>query len=380
MFLKLDVAAPDAPPPRRESARASQLAHSTSEVLPSPASRANMMGMSAYTRSRFGAGLAVAALLCVACESGRARKVDPNLPILEDRSVLSARAKQLQVLQDQFRAGSQSNYTAQRDALLAEEPRAAPWIARWLVSEAVADADRIIARGLVPERIASVDKFKNRPLFRARRELVRLGPTGRRAILVYLLRDRRGQLRELADLLLRAHPHVDAQRDLMKEFEEGNARSRRASVEVLGKLTPNAELEDFLDKALASPDWQLRGNAIRALAQIAKSKERDADKGASSAREELVERAWRIFREDSDEWVRSCAIRALGDVGAVDQVRPLIDTLESLILESRGKEIAAAIKSLRSLTGRAYGSSVARWRQWLDGSRTGSGARRGGGR
>lgn len=309
----------------------------------------------------------VAALLLTSCQSNeKASTADPDRPILEDRQVLDTHRAELQKLQEQFR-GATSVYDDMRRDLLAKEPRVAPWLAKWMVSVAVADADRMIAQGLVPERIVKVPKFYNRPLFRARRELVALGPTGRRAIIVYMLRERRTQLRNLGRFLLAAHDDNALRTALLEEFEKGNEQSRRETLQLLGEIEPDETSRALLTATLGEADWQMRGTAIRALGAFAK-KSRD--------KSDFLKTAWRLHREDSDEWVRGRALLALSDAEAVDQVRPIIERLEALMRENRSKEIPAAIEALRKLTGRDYGSNVSRWREWLEGSSSGRGGPR----
>lgn len=305
-------------------------------------------------------GFAVLALLG-ACAAGPKNSSDPSRPILEDRAVLDRCEKDLEALQQQFGV-SDAAYTDARSALLTKEPRAAPWIAKWMVTMAVADADRWQASGVVPERAGTLEKNRGYPLYRARRELAELGPTGRRAIFVYLLRDRRTQLRSLAKYLLEAHDPAAVRQDLMREYEAGNEPSKREVLSFLAELGPDPASEALLERCLEHPDWQQRGTAIRALGVLAKDR---PDKSA------FVARAWQLATEDRDAWVRGRALLALADAGAVDQVRALVDRLEQVMSGDRGSEIAAAIEALRDLTGRDYGSSVSRWREWLDGSSRG---------
>lgn len=292
-----------------------------------------------------------------ACSSKPRTAVDPTRPILEDAGVLERCKAELEDLQQQFQV-SEASYSTARAALLEKEPRAAPWVAKWMVTMAVADADRWQASGVVPERAGTLEKNQQFPLYRARRELVELGPTGRQAIFVYLLRDRRTQLRSLGKYLLVAHDPAELRADLIREFDAANEPSKREILTLLGDLPPDASCLAFLERSLGDPDWQMRGTAVRSIGRLNKNVDDKQD---------FVARAWRLSEEDSDPWVRGRALIALADAGAVNQVRPLIERLDVLMRDDRGAEIAAAIEALRTLTGRDHGSNVSAWRSWLDG-------------
>jgi len=66
--------------------------------------------------------------------------------------------------------------------------------------------------------------------------------------------------------------------------------------------------------------------------------------------------------ESTNESVVWAAVESLGEMRAVEAVGPLVDLLE------KGCLVVDVCEALRRITGRDFGSDVARWRKWLQSS------------
>jgi len=268
--------------------------------------------------------------------------------------VIQTHAGDLRALEQRFR-NRDPTYPLERDRLLKLDPKLAPWLAKVMVWYAVGDNDKLTQHGLAAEQLEGVKGTEQRTLFLARDELKRLGGAGRAAIRYYLVRDRRTQLRDLGCWLLRVHDPDEVIAMADDELHKGPASSKRAVLRLLGYFGRHDSAKRLLDEFARSEDWQLRGTAVRALARRVPRAEVDQ-------RQAFL---WDVFEHDSDAWVRQEALRALGDLGDVTQVRRLVTTLEGLLKADRPREARAVGAALKALTGHGYGTKVSRWRTWL---------------
>jgi len=311
--------------------------------------------------SRTAALLLVGLAACSATETHPDQQ--PKGSPIEDANLSAASKQELKQLEALFKV-AHVNYAARRTVALASEPRLGPWLAKAVVGYVVGDYDRLKSHGPVPQ-LARIPRFANRTFFRGRRELVVLGDPGRQAIVGYLMRSRRGELRQLSRYLLKAH-QAEVTLALMRvELAAGVPASQRTALQVLADLGKHDAAFKLLEQTTRVANWQLRGTATRVLA-TAMRKRRTGMAGA---------RLWRVFESDDDEFVRRQALLGLGDLADADQVRPLVESLAALMKSDRLAEAKAAGEALRLLTGRSYGTKVRRWREWL-----GNPARRNGGR
>lgn len=119
---------------------------------------------------------------------------------------------------------------------------------------------------------------------------------------------------------------------------------KRGVIKFFGKVRGVAA-EEILLKALVSDEWKLRSAAIYSLGKLRSRKAAPA----------LV----KVLIGENDDYVRSQAASALGDIGDAGLVPDLIDRLDS---EEHGR---IALDLLRCSTGEDFGRDKAKWLAWL---------------
>ena len=300
---------------------------------------------------------------------------------IENEDVLRKHAQDLQRAEQLFLRGDAA-YLSERERIRKLAPGLDAWLAKSIVGHAVQSYDRLPAQWRPIDRLRRLElsaKHRQGLLFRARAELVKLGPAGSQATIRYLLRDRRGQLRTLGRFLLEARPAAERVDLVRAELGAGNPQSKVEALRLLASLpatsqkaggatnAANTAAEEVLAQTLGSSDWRLRGTAIRVRAERNKKQLAEAAARGGQPDPRVIAFFFERADKDSDVWVRKQALLALGDLGQMDAVRPLVAALEGFVKQRKLEEAGAAAQALSQLTGRRYGVAPTRWREWLDG-------------
>ena len=312
----------------------------------------------------FTSGLAIPWI--AACSSTSKARPEP----IENQTVLRRHAEELQRAERMFLSGA-AGYAPERERIRKLAPGLDAWLAKTIVGHAVQSYDRLPAQWRPIARLRTLSqsaKHNQGLLFRARAELVHLDAAGETAVVRYLLRDRRAQLRTLGRFLLEAQPATGRVAIVKAELTGGTPQSKVEALRLLGSVpATNSDADTVLNQVLETSDWKLRGTALRVRAERVKHYIALAAGGGALPDPKLIAFFFDRANRDGDVWVRKQALLALGDLGQMSAVRPLVAALETFVKERKLEEAKAAAQALTQLTGRRYGTAPLRWREWLDG-------------
>ena len=247
------------------------------------------------------------------------------------------------------------NYEDERDKLFSKKAWLAQWYVYGLVSDAVRDYDDMKALFNDPSGFLLSEASKGRFFWRTQHEIHHFGKLGRDTIMTHFMRDNRAVVREVGKLLFDVHSLDELMPAIEAEFAGNSRNAKKALLELLGLRKADERARLFVQKSVASKSWQIRGLATGILARS--WKDVDGVEGAPFF--------WRLFRTDKDSFVRRKALEALGILGDMSQVRPLVEKLGALVQEGRGKDAEACAVALRMLTGQRFGLSYRAWSDWL---------------
>ena len=167
----------------------------------------------------------------------------------------------------------------------------------------------------------------------------------------------------------------DALPQVIASYEDAGERAERdALLKIIAESGVPAAFR-FLDGLRQSSDWQVRARALEGIANLGARE--DVAKG-------LKQRCWqalvRALNEEDDSFVRTRAIKGLGERGGVDSVRVLLQHYRSYSLQSSAaqgrppQERGELLAALRKATSLYRASQVAEFEAWLEQAGAGNGS------
>ncbi len=248
-------------------------------------------------------------------------------------------------------------YPREKLELLASKPEAGPWLAKSMTAMSVKAYDNMVRQQVRVRDFMRSEQGRKSFLGRTRTEMEALGGMGQDAIITYLLRDKRAQVREVGIILFENWPEADLFPALEKEYALGDLNSRRAVLLICSERPGSKRSQDLLIKASGDDSWMVRGLAVRPWGASMRV-QRDPD---------AAQKLWAYYERERDSFVRKQTLLAIGELKDSSQVRPLIDLVQTLERQGNRKESRDAIQALEILTGSKPGNSASAWLKWLNG-------------
>ena len=277
-------------------------------------------------------------------------------PSLESRNLTDEDIEGLQKLEVLWMKDP-PEYQRAKVKLLASTTAAGPWLAKSMTAMAVKSYDNMVDQQVRVRDFMRSEQGMNSFLGRTRTEMESFGKTGRDAITVYLLRDRRAQIREVGIILFENTPGDELFPALEAEFVHGDLNSTRAVIQICSERPGSKRSTGLLFRASGHTSWKVRGLAVRPWAACMRV-QKDP---------EAAKTLWTYYGRERDEFVRKQTLLAIGELKDSNQVRPLIELVESLERSGSRAEAREAIRALETLTGSRPGKTASAWLKWLNG-------------
>ena len=290
-----------------------------------------------------------------ACQGGDQSGVGGR-PVLESKNLTDKDIASLQRLEVLW-VKDPPQYQRDKLELLAKTPAAGPWLAKSLTAMAVKAYDNMVGQQVRVRDFMRSEQGNKSFLGRTREEMQSFGQMGRDAITVYLLRDKRAQIREVGIILFENTPGEDLFPTLEEEYVRDDLNSIRAILQICAERPGSKRSLSLIFRATGHASWKVRGLAVRPWGTCMRvQKDPDAAKNL-----------WTFYGREGDEFVRKQTLLAIGELKDSNQVRPLIEIVEELERSGKRAESQEAIRALEILTGSRPGKTASAWLKWLNG-------------
>jgi HEAT repeat protein len=176
-----------------------------------------------------------------------------------------------------------------------------------------------------------------------------IGQPAAERVFTVLVGQRRNEERAAGILILRAIGDPALPR-LLGGAKVGPTHQRRASIEALGGFVDRPEVAAAVRALAEAPEWEVRAEAMEALAQASEPASQSVLMKAS--------------RADADAFVRRKAIASLRSHRSPESAQAIVEFMQSAVSRGDAEDLSTARESLRQLAGADLGD-LAAWRRWI---------------